>query len=153
MKKDYFFVGVQLLLFALYIREYQNWQFQSPDVLRIIAGIGAVGGTLLIGVALFQLGAGLTPFPTPRDNGELVRGGVFAFIRHPIYAGILGATFGWALMQGSGWKLGIVVLLYGLFHFKSKYEEALLTAKFPDYEAYRKVTGRFFPKWSNPKTS
>ena len=53
-----------------------------------IAGLGAVGlgGAFVIG-GLQTLGNSLSPFPVPRDDGDLVTDGAFSYTRHPMYTG------------------------------------------------------------------
>jgi protein-S-isoprenylcysteine O-methyltransferase Ste14 len=44
-----------------------------------------------------SLGGNLTPLPAPREGGELVATGIFARVRHPLYASVMAMGFGWAL--------------------------------------------------------
>ena len=55
-----------------------------------IAGLGVfgLGGAFIFG-GLQTLGNSLTPFPVPRDDGELVTDGAFSYTRHPMYTGAL----------------------------------------------------------------
>src|SRR5690606_6752899 len=105
-------------------------------------------GLLLVIAAFLQLNTNLSPFPSPKEGAKLVTNGVFAFARHPIYAGVLFMAFGISFGRGSGYKLIISVLLYLLFFLKSRYEEQRLQEIFPDYVLYKRVTGRFFPKFN-----
>ena len=42
------------------------------------------------------LGESLTLFPKPPAQAQLVRRGIYAIMRHPIYAGLIALSFGWA---------------------------------------------------------
>jgi protein-S-isoprenylcysteine O-methyltransferase Ste14 len=66
--------------------------------------------------------------------------GVYARLRHPIYTGIAVVIFGFVLrgITRAGLIVGVVALVY--LWFKSRYEEKLLAARYPEYEAYRKTT-------------
>jgi protein-S-isoprenylcysteine O-methyltransferase Ste14 len=113
----------------------------------MLALFTAVVGIILILFAFFQIRSKISPFPSPRQGAKLVTSGAFAFARHPIYSGVLFAAFGLSFWLGSGYKLLISVLLYLLFFLKSRYEEKRLLEIFPEYEIYRRNTGRFFPKF------
>jgi protein-S-isoprenylcysteine O-methyltransferase Ste14 len=142
--KDVAFVSTQLVLFVLYLIPLFHFSFQMPMFFKILAFIIAVVGLLVIGVAILQLNKNLTPFPSPKENSELIQTGLYQFVRHPIYSGIILTTLGFGFYQGSTWKICIGIALWLLFFFKSQYEETLLVQKFPEYLNYRKRTRRFF---------
>jgi len=106
--------------------------------------IAGFGGVIII-LALFQLNKNLSPFPTPKNNTTLLQNGLYKYMRHPIYTGIILLFTGYSLYQNSFYKLGIALLLVILFYFKSNYEEQRLEQKFPDYKLYKNKTGKFFP--------
>jgi protein-S-isoprenylcysteine O-methyltransferase Ste14 len=83
--------------------------------------------------------------PRPRTGAELVETGVYRFVRHPIYGGLILAAFGWAIAQASVVAVALGVLLAAFLFVKSSREEAWLTQRFPAYEAYRARTRRFLP--------
>jgi len=118
----------------------------GPTVPAIVVGGVAIGaGGLLVLRAVAGLGSSLTPFPRPAAGTALVEDGAYRRIRHPIYAGILLAGLGWAILSGSIVTLALVGLLFLLFDVKSRREEAWLDAVFPGYVAYRTRTKRFIP--------
>lgn len=102
-------------------------------------------GMALAGMGLLHLGANLTPFPRPRDNGRLVQNGVYAIVRHPIYSGIILGAFGWSLVRGSIVALALSVALLVFFHFKSRREERWLVERYPEYAAYQKRVKKLLP--------
>lgn len=109
-------------------------------------GVGLfVLGALITIVAVFQLNVNLSPFPSPLPGSKLIETGVYKFVRHPIYTGLILAFFGYAIISDSGYKLLISTTLFLLFYFKTRYEENMLLAKFPTYLEYKNRTGRFFP--------
>ncbi|TBW27607.1 isoprenylcysteine carboxylmethyltransferase family protein [Gramella sp. KN1008] len=145
--KDLILVGLQAILFVLYIFDLQVLQLSFPTFIKDTSLVLVILGGLIFILALLQLKDNLSPFPSPKSNSELVQTGLYKFVRHPIYSGILIAFTGFAIFTFSGFRLIITMLLYVLFEFKSAYEEKLLMKRFGTYKAYRKKTGRFFPKF------
>ena len=142
--KDLLFVGTQIMLFAVYLIPIEFHQLLIADLLKSIGLIVAIAGLGVIGLAIVQLNDNLTPFPTPKEKGVLDQTGLYKYIRHPIYTGIILFALGWGVFGESIWKISIGMLLWVLFYFKSSYEETLLMNKFEAYKAYRETTGRFF---------
>ena len=89
------------------------------------------------------LGRSLTPFPRPREGGELVTSGPYRLARHPIYGGGILFFLGWALFSAPLALLGVAALA-ALWVGKSRLEERLLAARYPDYDGYRRNTPRRF---------
>ena len=146
-KKDKVYVLLQFLVFLVWLFDLEMLRFQLSENLSYLGLITAGIGFILILVALVQIGSKISPFPSPMRGAKLVTSGAFAFARHPIYSGILFAAFGLSIWLGSGYKLLISLLFYFIFFLKSRYEENRLLDSFPEYETYRRNTGRFFPKF------
>lgn len=144
--KDIVYVGIQFLLFAGYLFEVTKLRFEMPEFIQFILLPFIVAGIAIILISFFQLNKNLSPFPSPKENSELITTGLFSRIRHPIYSGILLLAFSFALYQNSGFKILISFFLLILFYFKTGYEEKLLSLKFPEYKNHKMNTGRFFPK-------
>lgn len=142
-KKDKIFVGIQFLLFAIYF--IPIFSIPIPDSIQYVGLAFVVMGIMIAGISLLQLNTNLTPFPTPKDASVLVTNGIFKFIRHPVYSGVLLIAFGYALYCGSLWKIAVSAALWLLLYSKSRYEESILADRFPAYHEYCRVTPRFFP--------
>jgi protein-S-isoprenylcysteine O-methyltransferase Ste14 len=147
--KDFLLVILQFLLFIVFTVLPAG--FGPPFIFPFITFILTVGGLLIVATGMYQLGSNITPFPTPLKNASLTTEGIYKFIRHPIYTGILLCTFGISLYTASYPRLVISVLLYVLFEYKSRYEEQMLCEKFPGYVDYKLKAGRFFPRLTNLK--
>ncbi|MEO8961963.1 MAG: isoprenylcysteine carboxylmethyltransferase family protein [Ginsengibacter sp.] len=143
--KDLFFVGTQLLLFVAYLFRIVKIDFAVPYSLQLAGIIFSVAGIIISFAALFALNRNLSPFPTPKPSAELIQSGIYKYIRHPIYSGILFFTYGYSLYSENTLRLLIFFLLLILFRFKAAYEENLLQVKFSDYSTYKKTTGMFLP--------
>ncbi len=142
--KDYLFVSIQFILFFCFIFDFDLSMNLGFAIQKIGLFIAVFGGIIII-LALLQLNKNLSPFPTPKNNTTLLQNGLYKYIRHPIYTGIILLFTGYSLSQNSFYKLGISLLLVVLFYFKSNYEELRLEQKFPDYKLYKSKTGKFFP--------
>jgi protein-S-isoprenylcysteine O-methyltransferase Ste14 len=96
----------------------------------VLLGVGVMAWAAL------ELGRSLTPLPGPRATAALITSGPFAIARHPIYVGLALAVLGSSLWSGGLPQLAVAIGLGALLIVKSRYEESLLTARFPDYGVY-----------------
>ena len=111
------------------------------------AGAALVALGILLGVAgLLALGSALTPFPRPLASAHLRQSGIYGWVRHPIYSGLIVASFGWSACWLSlpGLLSGAVVLLF--FDRKSAFEESLLRSRFPEYRDYALRVRKLLPR-------
>ncbi len=145
------YVAVQGLLFLLIAFGPRSafglspWP-QSAAGLTHAAGLALLAlGFAVCAVAALHLGNNLTPLPHPKDDATLVTGGLYRLVRHPIYFGVLLLAFGWALFVQGWLTLGYAALLFVFFDIKSRKEEAWLTARFPEYAAYRRRVRKLVP--------
>jgi protein-S-isoprenylcysteine O-methyltransferase Ste14 len=111
----------------------------------------------VIGVALCALGIGLAIWAraylgrnwgmpmSRKENPELVTSGPYAYVRHPIYTGMLIAMLGSAIGESPFWSLPLA--LFGLyFLYSARKEEQLMIEQFPEqYPAYMARTKMLVP--------
>jgi protein-S-isoprenylcysteine O-methyltransferase Ste14 len=143
--KDIVFVGVQLLLFVIYFLPLIDFRFTVNPFVGYAALALTFAGLFIVLFAFLQMNTSLTPFPTPSENGKLIQNGLYKYIRHPIYTGIILASIGFGIYRDSLWQIIVGCVLWIFFYFKSSYEEELLARRFPQYADYRRNTSRFFP--------
>jgi protein-S-isoprenylcysteine O-methyltransferase Ste14 len=117
-----------------------------------LAGMAAVIGSVLFAlgtvfgiVGVKHLGRNRTPYPQPLADAALVTTGIYAWVRHPLYASLIYAGFGWALLWNSYPALIIAALDLCFFTAKAQAEERHLRAKFPTYADYSTRVKRFLP--------
>jgi protein-S-isoprenylcysteine O-methyltransferase Ste14 len=80
-----------------------------------------------------------------KENPELVTTGPYAFVRHPIYTGVLLAMLGCAFGAGLWW-LAIFVAAGMYFIYSAVVEEKLMVQQFPNqYPDYKKRTKMLIP--------
>jgi protein-S-isoprenylcysteine O-methyltransferase Ste14 len=83
---------------------------------------------------------------TLKIEPELVSRGPYAVVRHPIYAGILLAIVGSALVVGFFWWLLVLAICCPYFLYSAVREEQLMTQEFPGrYPAYKRRTKMLIP--------
>jgi len=143
--KSWLFVIIQAILLVLLI--FFTDSNTPPTYTVSVTGklIELAGGVILL-ISLYDLRKSLTALPLPKGNGVLQVRGLYKYVRHPMYVGVLTLSLGIAIAGGSAQKYLLVLGLYLLFSFKARYEENLLIAKYPDYEVYMKNTPRFIPR-------
>ena len=105
-----------------------------------------LAGAALIGVSALGLGRGLTAHPSPNGHVPLRRSGLYRWMRHPMYTGVMALTLGAASAAGSLVRTGGATALIALFNVKARVEERSLAAHFPEYVGYASVTPRFLPR-------
>jgi protein-S-isoprenylcysteine O-methyltransferase Ste14 len=113
--------------------------------------LGWAGATLVALGILFaiwarvRLGANWSPAPAVKEKHELVTGGPYRWVRHPIYTGVALAAFGVAL-TGSVFGILIFAVVSILFYLRIDKEEEIMRELFPDaYPAYQAQTKKLIP--------
>ncbi|MFU8853359.1 methyltransferase family protein [Micromonospora sp. SL1-18] len=105
----------------------------------------SIAGLAIVVIGSIRLGRNLSPFPKPRDDGGLVREGIFSLVRHPIYSGFIFLTLGWSLVWTSLAGLIGALILLALFDIKARREERWLETKFAEYAEYRRRVKKLIP--------
>lgn len=137
---------IPVLLGAVLVPTYSSVSFGAFAAVAPATGLAlTVAGGIVALVGALQLGSALTPLPYPRDGAHLHRGGIYRFLRHPIYSGLIVGSLGWALAWQSLWGLGYVVLVFAFFDRKAAREEQWLRVRYPGYDAYAQRVKRFLP--------
>ena len=86
-----------------------------------------------------------------KTNQSLVTSGIYKYIRHPIYAGVLYMIIGGQLVVESYLVIPLTLLYYSMLYFQTGKEERLLTEHFGQrYVEYMKHTARIFPRIFGP---
>jgi protein-S-isoprenylcysteine O-methyltransferase Ste14 len=118
------------------------------DFLMLLLGPGLLLAGLGVAVISFKdLGSSLSPWPKPASTAELKTDGLYAYMRHPMYAGALAACAGLSIVTGSATRLLLTALLLYVLDVKSDYEEAQLVEAYPGYTSYQaEVANKFFPQ-------
>lgn len=101
---------------------------------------------------VIALGRNLSPFPRPVYGGKLVTTGMYGFVRHPLYLGVLLGCLGWAFVSLNLPRVFITCILGLFLDAKSESEELFLTAIYPDYAFYQCHVKKILPWICGSKT-
>ncbi len=109
----------------------------------VLAGdVLQAAGLVLIAVAMLSL---RRSFGIVAANRGVMIGGLYRFVRHPLYAGELIAFLGYVLANPSGWNVVLLITQLGLQTGRARIEEGFLASD-PVYRQYRRrVRRRFIP--------
>lgn len=140
------FVTAQFALLGLLFLWPANQTNSAQATALAFAGyFVSMAGAIILLISLVGLGKSLTALPNPKTNATLVTTGLYRYMRHPIYTGLILLGLGQVFSAGPLPQVIFYILLLGLLVSKARFEESLLRAKYPEYEEYAKRTGRFFP--------
>ena len=151
-----------LLLLIVWPADQKGWGFLD-FLFEFIAVLMFVGGLAVVVLAIRELFLHSIPklegstkeknlkalrivMPEPMEEAKLVTTGVFTFVRHPIYTGLILVGYGIGIGSGPWPQLIFAVGLHAVLHYKAALEEKFLAKKFKGYQKYSSSTGRFFPK-------
>lgn len=132
-----------LVLFVVLPGDATSWPYAS--VFSVVGWICVACGLLLLAWSALNLGRSLTPFPRPREDGELITSGAYRLVRHPIYLGVLLICLGFALATSSSARLGLTLVLFVFFDKKASREERWLIERYPGYGQYQKQVKKLIP--------
>jgi protein-S-isoprenylcysteine O-methyltransferase Ste14 len=119
--------------------------FVPPLAVDWIGAALTVGGIAFAVWARVHLGRNWSSAPARKEGHDLVTSGPYRQVRHPIYTGIILATFGGA-MTGSVLGLALFVIVSITFFRRVGAEEQIMRDLFPaEYAAYSSRTKRLIP--------
>lgn len=122
--------------------------FDAPPTLRWLGFLLGVLAVPAVHWVLSTLGRNVTETVFTKEHHELVTGGPYRWVRHPLYTTGLTLLLALGLMAGSWFVLlATAIALVLLLGFVIPREEQALLAKFGGrYQRYMLVTGRLMPR-------
>lgn len=128
--------AVQLLFVVLLLR---SPGFLDTFIGFLVGPVTLLAGAVVSGKAVYDLGRKqLSIWPAPVPGAELKVDGIYQVVRHPVYAGLVLASLGYAAATGSAERLALAIALAAFLTKKIDVEEDFLMDAYPDYEAYQK---------------
>ena len=127
-----------------------DWKGRDVPLTVQVIGIacaGAGAAALLWSFARFALEGRGTPAPVAPTR-ELVVGGLYRYVRNPMYLAVAAAILGQALLLGRPVLLAwLAIFLVAVVSFVRGYEEPTLRRTFgAEYEAYRRDVPGWWPR-------
>jgi len=138
-------IAAFMLLFVSRARVgFLGWRFIALSLAIEYAGLGVtVAGALFAVWARLIIGRNWSSAVTIKQDHELIRQGPYAFLRHPIYSGILLMVLGTAITIGEVRGLIAFALAFLGFRMKSLVEERFMAEQFggqyADYQRHVKA--------------
>ncbi len=126
---------------------FDEWMHASSPMHMTL--LGTITALLLVGELVNVVGL-LTlrrSFTIMTEARTLIRGGIYRFIRHPLYAGQFITFLGYTLLHLQPATLGLFIFFVTAQVLRAKIEEQKLAAAFPEYAEYQRTTGMFFPRF------
>ncbi len=94
-------------------------------------GLVCLGLAALIGgLALLAMGSDTRVHPVPDQQTPLRTNGIYAWIRHPMYAAVLLSCLGVTLSTGRVLSVLAFLALVAVLHVKAEFEDKMLQEKF-----------------------
>ncbi|HMF29612.1 MAG TPA: isoprenylcysteine carboxylmethyltransferase family protein [Candidatus Cybelea sp.] len=121
------------------------WTVDGEAVRWAGVALTLIGGTLRL-APVFVLGNRFSGLVAIQPNHTLVTDGLYRYIRHPSYLGLIVISIGWALAFRS--LVGVLLALSSIPPIVARIqsEEKLLRSEFgAEYDAYRAKTFRLIP--------
>jgi protein-S-isoprenylcysteine O-methyltransferase Ste14 len=137
------FILIALLIFV------PNSGLNTGVFSTFLVGLSLVSmflGFVILALSALALGKSLTAHPMPSKNAVLVTDGLYRFVKHPIYSGLILLSFGLTIAGGFFPHTIFFVALVLLLNYKASFEEKLLASTYAGYAEYSKKTGRFIPR-------
>jgi protein-S-isoprenylcysteine O-methyltransferase Ste14 len=138
-----------LLLFTRYSRWGVLGHRFVPEsqTAAIIGLILTVLGMAFACWARYALGQNWSSKVTIKVDHELIRNGPYAYVRHPIYTGLLLAIIGTVLAAGEWRAVAALLLAWISFYQKARTEEKMLSQEFgAAFAEHCRHTGFFLPR-------
>lgn len=141
------FIGSYLIFSDRFSGWLQQRIIPKNFVIEVLAILLTATGIAFAIWARIYIGENWSSAVSIKVGHELIRTGPYAWVRHPIYSGLLLAMIGTALARREPRGLFAVVLLWIGFWIKSRMEEGFMRKRFGDeYREYSRTTGALIPR-------
>ena len=146
--KFFFKAGYEIILvflqFFIIILHFFKWEFipekqiiQVTPFSYLLGSLVIIIASIILLVAIKDLGSNLSPFPRPLNNSNLVTTGIYGLTRHPMYYSLILISFGVFIIKLSIYYLFLSITLVFIIKIKIALEEQYLKNKFNNYLLYK----------------
>jgi protein-S-isoprenylcysteine O-methyltransferase Ste14 len=120
----------------------------AANLLALLGAALVLLGTIVNIAGRVQLRENWADQATVYADQQLVTGGVYRLVRHPLYASLIWMGIGAALVYGNAAALAAVLLVFvPMMRYRAHLEEVALLARFPAYAGYQARVGRLIPRF------
>jgi len=130
------FTGVILSVLPISQARPNAWYALLPVVAGVLLGLYAIVHNRI---------GNFSVYPEVKPSANLITGGPYRFIRHPMYTCVMLCVAGAALYGNHVWNYVALAMVVLSVTLKAMKEERLLCEKFPEYRDYMQRTSRFIP--------
>ena len=140
-------VGAALLAWPARRWSVLAWQLWPPSLAACWTGVALVIAGLAFAVwARVHLGGNWSGMVTVKQGHELIRSGPYAYVRHPIYTGLITALLGTTVASGTVHAVIGLAIIVASFVRKLRTEEDFMRETFPgEYQRYRAEVPALIP--------
>ncbi|MPW26957.1 hypothetical protein GC105_14320 [Alkalibaculum sp. M08DMB] len=154
-KRSIVATGTMFLFFFVYFGVIKSglgqYHFLDEQIERVSSILGTI--MIILGVITNILGrlklkANWANHIKIYDSHKLIRTGIYRIVRHPLYASLMLMLFGGVLVYKNYLSFFLTNFVFLPFmDYRVNQEESMLLKEFPEYEEYKRDTGKFFPKF------
>jgi protein-S-isoprenylcysteine O-methyltransferase Ste14 len=133
------------LIIASAIIEKTHHEGRYSVVINVISIALMIIGIVTLIMTIIEFRQYMTPNPVPLDNAQLRTGGIYSFVRHPMYLSVILLAMGGTLYLKAYLTLALDMIAILFLIYKISFEEKMLTEKYAYYKEYQKKTKKLIP--------
>lgn len=140
VRKARLLVAAQFLLLGLLFLKPKAAVLLAPSWAPGLAFVIDVITALILFMAWYALRAALQVSPIPKEGASLVTSGIYRYVRHPMYIGVLFFGLSFVLTNINWISILIWMALLATLIYKARFEDALLLLKHSHASTYQSKT-------------
>jgi protein-S-isoprenylcysteine O-methyltransferase Ste14 len=140
VRKARLLVAAQFSLLGLLFLKPKAAVLLAPSWAPGLAFVIDVCATVILFFAWYALRASLQVSPIPKEGAALVTSGIYRYVRHPMYIGVLLFGLGFVLTNINWISILIWMALLATLIYKARFEDALLLIKHSHASTYQSKT-------------
>ena len=131
----------QFLIISLHFIKFEFFHkkeiIQANSIFSFLGIVIIIIASIIMLLAIKDLGSNLSPFPRPLANGKLITSGIYRFLLHPMYYSLIFISLGVFIIELSFYNLCLTISLILVIKSKIILEEQYLNNKFKNYLFYK----------------